>query len=200
MQGWLTTIAIQHNYLVYLLIVVLACLEGPFLSLFTGFLLYLGFFFFIPLYAALMIGDLIGDIGWYYVGRNYGHYFVTRYGKYFSVTEESISKITEIFHKHKYSILLISKLTNGFGFALTTLVTAGMVKIPFGKYLTVNVVGQFVWTGVLIGIGYSFSSIYIRVGNILARMVVVAFGILIAVAFWRYKTYLQNKARKLDIL
>ena len=200
MQQWLISIATNHDFLVYLIVVILSCLEGPFLSLLAGVLLNVGYFSFFPLYFALMLGDLIGDVVWYYIGHHFGHRFIKRFGKYFHITEEGITKMTEVFHKHKYPILFISKATNGFGFALATLVTAGMIKIPFGKYLTINVVGQFVWTGFLLTVGYFFGNWYIRVNNILGRMFIVGIFAIIFVAFMRYKKYLQTRANKLDTL
>lgn len=199
MQDWLIYVGNNHEYLVYLIIIVLACAEGPILSMIFGVLIKLGYFSFVPVYAALMIGDLLGDTVWYYVGRKWGHGFISRFGKYVSVTEEKVGIIDRIFHSHKYKILFISKISNGFGFALVTLMTAGIVKIPFAKYLTVNLIGQFIWSGILIGVGYFFSNLYMQVDSVLSKIGIVAFFIILIAAFLGYKNYLKNRIEKLEI-
>ncbi|MFA6554064.1 MAG: DedA family protein [Candidatus Paceibacterota bacterium] len=195
MQEWLIQLVTVHPYVVYAIIIVTACAEGPILSLIGGVLIKLGYFSFIPLYVALMVGDLLGDALWYNIGRYYGHRFIKRFGKYFDITEESVIKVTDIFHKYKHHILFISKITNGLGFALVTLMTAGMVKIPFWRYMAINATGQFVWTGFLIGVGYFFGNLYVTVESVLGKMFVVAMFILVFIGFLRYKRYLSKKAK-----
>ncbi len=199
MQEWLIQVAHTHQYIVYAIIVVLACAEGPILSMLFGVLIKLDYFSLLPVYAALMIGDLIGDVIWYYIGRYWGHSFIKRFGKYFSITEESVAKVERIFHKYKHPILFISKISNGFGFALVTLMTAGMVRIPFWRYLSINIIGQFIWSGLLIGVGYFFSNLYLQVDSILGRIAVVAGFVVVFAAFMGYKKYLKTKAEQFKI-
>lgn len=185
----------NHVYLVYSILIILGFLEGPFLSLICGVLLRLGHLFVVPVYVSLMIGDLIGDALWYYLGFRFGHKFVKRYGEYFSITEERVEKVTQIFHKYKKPILFISKISNGFGFALVTLFTAGMVRIPFGFYMFVNGFAQLVWTGMLLGVGYYFSNLYLTIDSVFGKVSIIAFGILVIVAFLGFRRYLQNKIK-----
>lgn len=197
MQEWLILFAQNHHYIVYLIIILLACAEGPILSMIFGVLIKLGYFNFIPVYAALMLGDVIGDSAWYYVGRRWGHGFIKRFGKYVSVTEEGVEKVTKIFHLYKHPILFISKISNGFGFSLVTLITAGMVKIPFGKYLSINLLGQFIWSGTLIGVGYFFSNLYIQVDTWMSRVGIIALFIVLVFMFIGYSKYLKQRMSKL---
>lgn len=180
-----------------MIIVVLACVEGPVLSMIFGVLIKLNLFSFIPVYTALMAGDLLGDSIWYYIGYRWGHRFILKYGKYVNITEENVEKVTNIFHKYKHPILFISKISNGFGFALVTLVTAGIVKIPFGRYLLINFLGQFIWSGLLICVGYYFSHFYIQVDNWLGKTFIIAIFILLVISFNGYRKYLKGKMEKI---
>ena len=193
MQEWLTNLSVNHVYLVYLVIILFACAEGPILSMIFGVLIKLNLFHFWPVYTALMLGDVLGDSAWYYVGRRYGHRFIARFGKYVNVTEEAVAKVTAVFHTYKHPILFISKISNGFGFSLVTLITAGMVKIPFGRYLFINLAGQFIWSGVLIGIGYFFSEAYLQVNTWFERIGLIAAFIILVTAFIGYTKYLKKK-------
>lgn len=135
-----------------------------------------------------MLGDLIGDVIWYQIGRHFGKPFIARFGKFFNITEEKVTKATEIFHKHKSKILIISKITNGFGLALVTLISAGIARIPFKHYLALNITGQLVWTGMLLFVGYFFGGFYTQMEAFMGRataITMVIFGALII--FFLYK-------------
>ena len=192
--GWIVNFGTTHYYLVYIVIAIIACAEGPWISLILGVVLRLGFLYFWPIYIALMVGDLVGDVIWYYIGRRYGHSFIGKHGHRFNITEASVERLTRLFHKHKHLVLFLSKISNGMGFALVTLMTAGMVKIPFGRYIVVNAVGQLVWTGFLIGTGFFFSSLYITVDNVLGKISITAVIVILLFLAYRYYTYLKNKA------
>jgi membrane-associated protein len=194
---WILTFEVTHEYLVYAMIIFLACIEGPWLSLIFGVLIRLGDFSFLPVYTSLMLGDLIGDSAWYYVGRRYGGRFVVNYGKYFKVTASGVERMTSLFHHYRDSVLFLSKISNGFGFALVTLTTAGMVKIPFGRYMLVNLLGQFVWTGLLLGAGYFFTHLYLTVTTVLERVSLIAAGVVLATVGFRFWKYLRGRVEKL---
>jgi membrane protein DedA with SNARE-associated domain len=112
------------------------------------------------MYIALVSGDFVADIGWYCVGRFGGRPIVLKWGHRFGITLKSIEKIEERFKRYHDKILIISKLTMGFGFALVTLVVAGMLRVSFKKYAVLNLIGGFVWTAVLLLVGYFFGNIY----------------------------------------
>jgi len=193
MKELLINLSTNHAAWIYAIIVFLAFAEGPYISLILGVLIKLNYFDFIPIYFSLMVGDLIGDVLWYHIGFFYGHRFIKKFGKYFNVTEQSIEKIKEIFHKHKHPILFISKITNGFGFAIATLMTSGMVRLPFARYISINIAGQFIWTALLLGTGYFFGNLYTQISTIAGRVFIVVVFIVIFMAIMRFKKYLENK-------
>ncbi len=171
MSAALVALILQYKYP---LIIVITIVEGPLIMLASGFFIKLGYLPILPTFAALMVGDLIGDAWWYAVGYYFGQPFVKKFGKYFSVTEDKIETVKKVFHKHHNRILIISKLTMGFGFALVTLITAGLVKIPFRKYMALNIIGQFFWTGFLVFIGYTFGHLYTVVNSVFGQISVIA--------------------------
>ena len=82
MQEWLINLSTNHTIWVYIFIVFFAFAEGPFLSMVFGVIIKLGYFSVLPVYIALMAGDILGDTFWYYIGFFYGHRFIGRFGKY----------------------------------------------------------------------------------------------------------------------
>lgn len=183
----------------YLLIFVLALVEGPIIMVASGILLKLGHFNFLPLYLTLILGDFVADIGWYGVGYYGGRAFITRWGKYFSITPEILDKLEVFFKKNQTKILLISKMTMGFGFALATLITAGLIKVDFKKYAWFNFLGGFVWTGLLLSIGYSFGQIYSRIDKGFKVAFLVFLSVVVLFALYGlgkfFKQNLLNKVK-----
>ena len=177
----------------YIIIFLLTIIEGPLIMMVSGFLLRLGYLDFLPTYACLMAGDLVGDIAWYSVGYYLGTPFIRKFGKFFSVNEEQIEIVRRIFHKRKNSILFISKITMGFGFALVTLITAGLVHIPFKRYFTINFFGQFIWTAILIYVGYAFGHVYAQVNDAIGKIFIAGLLLLFFLALIGFGRYLRAK-------
>ena len=153
---------------------------GPPVVLISGFLLRLGVFSFWPIYILVLMGDLTGDVVWYLVGRHGARKLIRKYGHWFSVTENNVDTAEKFFHKHQTKILFISKLTTGFGFAVATLIAAGAAKVPFKKYMTINILGGFIWVGFLVATGYFFGHLYTLIDSSLRWGFIVGLVILIA--------------------
>lgn len=192
-QYWLAKLLIYKYFIAF----PLAIIEGPIVMVACGFLLRLGAFSFWPIYLALMLGDLLADIVWYFVGYHGARKFAVRWGKYFSITPESLEKLEVLFNNHQIKILFISKITMGFGFALATLVAAGMAKVPFKKYLLFNFLGGFVWTAMLIGAGYFFGHLYTLIDKSFKVAFVVFLSVMVVTALYGagkyFKTHLSSK-------
>jgi membrane protein DedA with SNARE-associated domain len=169
----------------YAIVFVLCIVEGPVVMMTSGFLYRLGQFDLVPLYFSLMGGDFVADLGWYAVGRYGGRPLVEKYGKYFDITPAVIDKVEERFKKYQNKILFISKITMGFGFALATLIAAGMMKVDIKKYALLNFLGGFIWTAFLLLIGYFFGNVYNLIPNSfkIIFIVVIAVGIVLGLRY-----------------
>jgi membrane protein DedA with SNARE-associated domain len=144
----------------YALVFIGCIVEGPVVMVASGFLYRLGQFEILPLYFTLMSGDLVADVAWYAVGRFGARKLINRYGKFFNITPEIITKIEKRFRAYQDRILFISKITMGFGFALATLIVAGMLHVPFKRYVLLNFLGGFIWTAFLLAVGFFFGNVY----------------------------------------
>jgi membrane-associated protein len=121
-----------------------------------------------------------------------------RFGKAFGIGMREIEHFEKLFHTHDTKILLISKLTMGFGFAFATLAGAGAAKVPFKKYFIINLVGGLVWTGILIFIGYFFGNLYFSISENM-RIGFVAAGVAIAIgALYFFARYARARIKELN--
>jgi membrane-associated protein len=163
----------------YFIIFPLAIVEGPIIMVVSGFLLHLGYFDFWPLYLVLMVGDLAADVLWYGIGHHGARPFIKRYGHLLGITEALFLKLEEAFHAHHMKILFISKVTMGFGFAIATLIAAGATRVPLRQYILINFVGGFIWTGLLMAVGYVFGNFYLLIDEGLRIVFIVTLSIAI---------------------
>jgi membrane protein DedA with SNARE-associated domain len=149
----------------YVLLFLGCIVEGPVVMMTSGFLYHLGQFDFVPMYFALVAGDFTADICWYSLGRYGTQNTILRYGHLFGLTQMTLEKVEDWFRRYHQKILIISKLTTGFGFAVAVLIVAGMSKVPFKNYVALTLVGGFIWTAMLITIGYFFGNIFILISG-----------------------------------
>lgn len=188
-----TQLFLQYKYPA---LVVLSFFEGPYIMMLSGLLIKLGVLTLIPAFIALSLGDLIADTVWYYVGYYFGNQFVRRFGKFFDITKENIESVKRLFLNHKKKILLGSKMTAGFGLSLATLVTAGMVRAPFGEYILLNFFGQLVWTAVMLAVGYLFGNLYLVIDNVLGKAFLVGLALVVLYLLLRLFRRLGRKAKE----
>jgi len=187
------TYALEFPTYKYLLIGIGAIIEGPFLMIAWGFLLTFWALDVIPLYLSLVLGDLVADMGWYAVGRYFLHPFIRRFGRYFWVSEESLDRVRPLFHKFHTRILLISKITIGFGASLATLITAGAMRIPLKKYIVVNLVWEVLLVWALLWLWYFFGSAYTQVADDLKYYFIIGLIIVIPALIYGITRYFKHK-------
>lgn len=178
----------------YALIYIGCLFEGPIMMMTGGFLWRFGQFSFLPLYLTLVAGDFTADMLWYTVGRQGARRLMTgKVPRWLGITEERIARAEELFHKYHTKILIISKLTAGFGFALVVVLVAGMTRVPLRRYTLIMLLGGFVWTGFLVTVGYFFGNIY----AVIPPALKVYFAVVaVIIALWALKKAHDFVAKK----
>lgn len=191
--------AILHNLALwlesskYILLIIGTIIEGPVVMMVSGFLFGLGQFSLVPMYFALVFGDFIADIGWYCLGRFGTRHTIFKYGHFFGLTPKLLEMMEGRFHKYHQKILIISKLTMGMGFAFVVLIVAGIFKVPFKNYIFLNLAGGFIWTALLVTVGYFVGNIFLIIPNSLKVIFVIFIFIAIIIGL-RYATkYLKGQ-------
>ena len=170
-----------------------AIAEGPVLMTAAGFIYKLGYLSFWPAYFALLLGDLAGDVAWYWLGYHGAHRFIRRFGKFFSITEDSVEKLKFLFRKHESKVLFINKITMGLGFTVGMLMAAGMSRVPLKKFIYINFLGGLIWTGFLMMLGYTFGNIYSQVEEGQRIVTIVACVAVFLLALNGFSRYMRSR-------
>lgn len=173
----------------YLLLFPIAIMEGPIISVIAGFLVSLGIFNLFIVYAIIVVGDILGDAFWYFLGRYGGNWRYTEpIKRFFKLTPERIDATREKFHTHRYKMMMASKLVHGVGSA--GLFTAGLVRVPYTTFAITCLTVTLGQAAFLVGLGYFFGEAYEVIGQYLdyfaaAGLVVGCIGIVAGIYYVR---------------
>lgn len=177
----------------YILLFAGTIVEGPIVMVASGFLYRLGQFDLVPMYIALVGGDFTADICWYCFGRFGTRNTIFKYGHFVGITPQVLKRVEESFIKYHQKILIISKLTMGFGFSVVVLVVAGIFKVPFKNYVILNLIGGFIWTALLISVGYFIGNIFTLIPDSAKIVFCIIMFIVFALGIRYINKYLKQK-------
>ncbi len=133
------------------LILPLTVLEGPFVSVATGFLCAQGYFDWLWVLCLLVVGDVIGDVMYYWIGRSGKpglDVLLRRLGVRHTVTPALQRQLRD----NATKMLLVGKWTQAIG--AVVLIGSGMLRLPLAKFILVNLIGSLPKSAVLFSIGY----------------------------------------------
>ncbi|MDO8669698.1 MAG: hypothetical protein Q7K65_05405 [Candidatus Buchananbacteria bacterium] len=172
----LVLLIIQYKYLILFPI---AAIEGPIVSLAIGFLIYLGYLDFLPAYFILILGDLIPDTVYYYIGRlGDKKNFLNKYGSRLSLAS-NIKILDKLWAFHPRKTMFLSKFA--YGLSTPFLISAGLIKMPFRKFVSYTfpvILLQYALImaiGYYLGQSYQIAEIYIQYTGILVAVIIVIF-------------------------
>jgi membrane protein DedA with SNARE-associated domain len=101
-------------------------------------------------------GSVLGALPLYYIGYKVGEsrlqYFVSRYGHWFTVSQEEMDKSKEWFERHGGSTVLFCRLIP----AIRSLISipAGLACMSIGRFLFYTTIGSALWTAFLAYSGF----------------------------------------------
>lgn len=140
-----------------------ALLEGPVISVMSGYLAKADLIRWPQAFAVLVLADLLGDCLIYAAGRKGRARMVLPWLATCGVTRRRLAQVLRAFKTKGGRILLLGKLTHSAGFAV--LLAAGMARMPFARFVLLNTLATVPKVAVFMGIGWWFGQISDLVGN-----------------------------------
>ncbi|HYV33785.1 MAG TPA: hypothetical protein VE973_02975, partial [Candidatus Limnocylindria bacterium] len=121
----------------YAVIFPLAAFEGPVVSLVVGFLVYSGVLNFWLALIILILGDIIPDTLFYFIGY-FGQQspFIQKHFLKADFFKNHFSLVKKLWQEHPAKTMFFGKLA--LGMALPFLVSAGIVKLPYKKFISLT--------------------------------------------------------------
>jgi membrane protein DedA with SNARE-associated domain len=142
----------ELGYWNYFILSFLIVLNGPAATLLGGAAANAGLLRPHYVFLAGITGNLIADVFWYNVGARGKTDWILKRGARFGVRQKHLDKLSEGMKQHVVKILLMAKIS--VGLAVPTLLVAGITRVPWKKWFPVVFLGEAVWTGLLVLIGY----------------------------------------------
>ena len=156
---------IQHILAIYgyAAMLPLAVIEGPVVTVFAGFLAAQGLFDLAGVYAIAVLGDLIGDVMYYAVGRWASDRWKAqappdRRGRWAARLHQRVNVLAPRIRTRAGAMLLFGKLTHSAGFAV--LLAAGAARVKLRRFLAFNLLGALPKVLVLVLLGSWFGRRY----------------------------------------
>lgn len=178
----------------YWIMVPLMAIEGPVVTILAAFLASLGTFNIYIIFILSVVGDILGDILWYWAGRLWGMGFVHHVGKYVGITESLVKKMEKFFSRHGGKTIFAVKSTTGLCWA--TFIAAGIAKMPFERFVWYSFLGGIFWSAFLVAMGYFFGEFYQEIAQKIkhAGWLILAIAIVVFIGINLYK---KKKAEKI---
>ena len=175
-----------------LILLPLAILEGPIVSVIAGWLIRLGYLQFGSVYAVCIAADLIGDGLLYLIGRCSSGKLPRRLLPRLFARADRYSGMLEQFHTRGGRILVMAKLTHSLGFAV--LIAAGAARMSIPSFVWFNLLATIPKSLFFILIGYGLGHAYTTIDAWIWRASVIVFIVACAIAFFWFRNSRDRQA------
>lgn len=171
----------------------LMIIEGPIVTVIAAFLASLGVLNIVLVYFLALLGNILGDLNYYAIGRFGRERFIKKYGKYIGLHEKHIEYLEQYYKNHFLKTIFIAKITEAP--VIPTLVAAGLAKVDMKKYLLLTSAIEVPKVFIIVIIGFYFGKFYTTIEGyfkdafIASGVTVIVFGGL----FFIYKSIKSKK-------
>ncbi|WP_240420646.1 DedA family protein [Paenibacillus periandrae] len=155
---WLGNLFGQYGYFVLFLGLFAESLALPFpgelAMAVSGHMNNLGTFSIPLIILCSYLGAIVGTTFTYYLGYKLGTPFFEKYGKYFFLNQQRLTKVTKWFDKYGDKIILVSYFIPGLRHF--TGYVSGILRVRLRTFFLYNYMGGFVWVLTYVMIGKLF--------------------------------------------
>jgi len=169
-----------------------AVLEGPIITIISGFLVSRGRLALIPALLIVFFGDVISDSVFYLAGRGGRH--MIEYLKFLHISEENLERLENQFTYSPWKTMIVAKVSYGLGSVF--MVASGASRMSWKKFFEYVMSLNFIRSSILLAIGYYFGKAAIHIGPTYLKYYVIAVIILIPTGYFIYNKMFIWKIRK----
>ena len=166
----------------------MAVIEGPIVTVIAAYLSKLGYMQIMAVYGVCMLGDLIGDAMYYWIGRLGPAMLPERWLTRLGMTEARQLSLEGHFATEGGRTLLLAKWSHSIG--LPIMLASGAARMNFTAYMVYNLIGTVPKTAVFIAIGWFIGSAYSAIDTWIWR---VSLGLVVAIAVGVFIYWQRNR-------
>jgi undecaprenyl-diphosphatase len=131
------------------------------------------------LYPAAISGAVLGDLAGYLLGRHGSYRILIRYGRYFRFKESYLEMTGRYFDRHGGKTVFIGRFVPFV--KVFAPMTAGIGRMPFGRFLAWNIPGVVLATSLLITGGFLFGESWQRINRYIGWGAGLAFAVMVVI-------------------
>lgn len=131
-----------------------------------------------------LIGVWIGTTINYYIGYFIGDTFVEKYGKYFFIKKKDYHHAQELFEKDANFYTFFGRLLPVVRHLIS--IPAGMVHMPYGRFIGLSLAGSALWLAVLIALGYFIGDNAAAIKQSIGIITISCFILCIIIWIWKH--------------
>ena len=176
----------------YLFLACLVAVEGPVITGLAAVIAATGAMNPLGVFAAASLGNAGADAGWYLLGYLGRFEVLTARFKWLGQHTTSIKRLEAEIHQHALKILLLAKLT--LSLSVPALIAAGMARVPPSRWLPGLLVGELIWTGSLVLVGYYLTEQIRQLERGLHLLAAVSLVVLLGLGLWLIRRLLHSTA------
>lgn len=105
-------------------------------------------------WVALSLASAVGGSGLYTIVRRGGRPLVDRYGRYVHLGPERLARAEALLERGGWWTIALGRMIPGVRYA--TVVTCGLLKVPFLRYFTAHLAGSSVYVAAFLALGAFF--------------------------------------------
>lgn len=185
----------SHGYLIFL---IFAIIEGPLITIAAGIAAALGYFNVFIILGLAFLGDIVGDLMYYWIG--YIGHNLTRspFFRLFGLTEERILKIEKLLRIKTLQAVMLVKLSPVIG--PIGLIVIGSARPPFKKFFWPAVIICIPKSFFYVLLGFYFGQAYVELNKILAhgQYVALGLGIFLIASYFVYIKFMGKVTKDME--
>jgi len=103
-----------------------------------------------------LLGVWVGTTINYAIGYFIGDAFIERFGKYFFIKKKHYHHAQELFRSDANFYTFFGRLLPGVRHLIS--IPAGMIRMPYLRFISLSLLGSAIWLSILIVLGYSIKN------------------------------------------
>jgi membrane protein DedA with SNARE-associated domain len=148
--------------------------------------------------GSCLLGALAGDCMMYFMGYHFGR-GVLQQRRWFvrAVTPEREDKVEEMFRRHGLKVFFIARFLVVVRSPL--LLAAGIMRVPFRRFLLIDLISATVVVGAFFGLSYAFGKdIYQNIRNTEVLLTVLAAIVVAVIVVFAWRRHVRKKAKEAE--
>ena len=146
---------------------------------------------FAALVAVGTAGTVVGNLFWWEIGRRLGYKrlrpLVDRFGRWLTMDWHEVEKLKSYFDRWGGPTVLIFRFMP-VGRTLIS-VPAGLMHMPFWRFVGYTAVGSIIWNVFLVGVGYWLGATVEDIEHWVGPVIIVIVVAIVAIYLWRVVTW-----------